>query len=151
MTAPLAFSLGEALPLSAERHPDKACFLFPDGTEQSFALTNSRVNRLVSALRAQGIGRGDRLAGLALDSHRYGEIVPARPQPGAVYLPLNYRLMRPEVDVFLERGEAVALFHDARYSGLSGIAERHPSLRLVVEMETAFDALLETGQDVEPP
>ncbi|GAA4698632.1 fatty acid--CoA ligase [Pseudonocardia yuanmonensis] len=152
MTAPLAFSLGEALPLSAERHPDKACFLFPDGTEHSFALTNSRVNRLVSALQAHGIGRGDRLAVLALDSHRYVEIVLACLKLGAVFMPLNYRLMRPEVDVFLERGRAVAMFHDARYSGLlSGLAERHPSLRLVVELETDFDPLLETGRDVEPP
>jgi acyl-CoA synthetase (AMP-forming)/AMP-acid ligase II len=152
MTAPLAFALGEALPLSAERHPDKACFLFPDGTEHSFALTNSRVNRLVSALRAHGIGHGDRLAVLALDSHRYVEIVLACLKLGAVYMPLNYRLMRPEVDVFLERGQAVAMFHDARYADLlAGLAERHPSLRLVVEMETDFDALLETGQDVEPP
>ncbi|WP_181781606.1 class I adenylate-forming enzyme family protein [Pseudonocardia pini] len=152
MTAPLAFTLGEALPQSAARHPDKACFLFPDGTEQSFALTNSRVNRLVSALRAQGIGRGDRLAVLALDSHRYVEIVLACLKVGAVYLPLNYRLMRPEVDVFLDRAQPVAMFHDARYAGLlAGLTERHPSLRLVVELETGFDPLLETGEDLEPP
>ncbi|MEU7818122.1 AMP-binding protein [Pseudonocardia sp. NPDC049154] len=152
MTAPLAFSLGEALPLSAARHPDKAAFLFPDGTEHSFALTNSRVNKLVSALQAHGIGRGDRLAVLALDSHRYVEIVLACLKLGAVYMPLNYRLMRPEVDVFLERGQAVAMFHDARYADLlAGIADQHPSLRLVIEMETAFDGFVETGQDVEPP
>lgn len=152
MTAPLAFSLGEALPLSAARHPDKACFLFPDGTEQSFAATNSRVNRLVSALAAQGIGHGDRVAVLALDSHRYVEIVLACLKAGVVYLPLNYRLMRPEVDVFLERGQAVALFHDARYADLlAGVADRHPSLRLTIELETEFDAFLETGADREPP
>ena len=152
MTAPLAFSLGEALPLSAARHPDKAAFLFPDGTEHSFALTNSRVNKLVSALQAQGIGRGDRLAVLALDSHRYVEIVLACLKLGAVYMPLNYRLLRPEVDVFLERGQAVAMFHDARYADLlAGIADQYPSLRLVIEMETAFDGFVETGQDVEPP
>lgn len=152
MTAPLAFALGEALPMTAARHPDKACFLFQDGTEQSFAATNSRVNRLVSALAAQGIGRGDRVAVLALDSHRYVEIVLACLKAGVVYLPLNYRLMRPEVDVFLERGQAVALFHDARYAGLlAGVADRHPSLRLTIELETGFDAFLETGADREPP
>lgn len=152
MTAPLAFSLGEALPLSAARHPDKACFLFPDGSEHSFARTNSRVNKLVSALQGQGIGRGDRVAVLALDSHRYVEIVLACLKLGAVYMPLNYRLMRPEVDVFLQRGQAVALFHDARYAGLlEGVAEQHAPLRLVIEMESGFDAFLETGRDVEPP
>ncbi|MCW2504162.1 MAG: hypothetical protein JWO79_2446 [Actinomycetia bacterium] len=151
----LSISLGEALPLSAARFPDRACFLFPDGSEHSFSETNSRVNQLVSALRANGIGRGDRLAVLALDSHRYVEIVLAALKLGAVYVPLNYRLMRPEVDVLLERARPVALFYDDRYAPLlAGVAEQHPSIRMFLRLDgtpSEFDALLETGTDVEPP
>src|SRR5215211_3546772 len=97
----LRISLGEMLPLSARRSPDKPAFLFPDGGVQSFAETNSRVNRLVSALREAGVGHGDRIAVLALDSARYMEVVLAAAKTGAVFVPLNYRLMRPEVDVLL--------------------------------------------------
>ena len=154
MTAPagLTISLGEALPLSAARYPDRAAFLFPDGSSHSFALTNSRVNKLVSALRAQGVGRGDRLAVFALDSHRYVELVLACLKLGAMYVPLNYRLQRSEVDVLLDRSKPVALFHDPRYADLlAGAGEQHASLRLVVQLDSAFDDLLETGTDVEPP
>jgi acyl-CoA synthetase (AMP-forming)/AMP-acid ligase II len=157
MTAPagLTISLGEALPLSAARFPDRACFAFPDGSEHSFALTNSRVNQLVSALRTQGVGRGDRLAVFALDSHRYVEIVLACLKLGAVYVPLNYRLARSEVEVLLGRAKPVGLFFDERYAELlAGVGEQHPSLRLVVQLDGAagsFEELLATGTDVEPP
>jgi acyl-CoA synthetase (AMP-forming)/AMP-acid ligase II len=155
----LGVSLGEMLTLSARRSPDKAAFLFPDGSSQSFAETNSRVNRLVSALRDAGIGHGDRLAVLGLDSSRYMEVVLAAAKTGAVFVPLNYRLTRPEVDVLLARSTPVALFSDARYGDLlAGVGEAHPSLRLVVtfdarpgEAESEFDRLVASGADVEPP
>ena len=151
----LAITLGEMLPLSARRTPDKPAFLFADGGSQTFAETDSRVNRLVSALGQAGVGRGDRVALLALDSHRYMEVVLACAKTGAVFVPLNYRLTRPEVDVLLRRSEPVALFSDARYAGLlDGVAAAHPSLRLTVTLDGAdgeYERLLATGDDVEPP
>jgi acyl-CoA synthetase (AMP-forming)/AMP-acid ligase II len=156
--AGLGITLGEFLPISAERTPDKAAFLFPDGGSLSFAETNTRVNRLVSALREAGMGHGDRVAVFALDSHRYMEVVLALAKMGAVLVPLNYRLTRPEADVLLDRSGPVALFFDARYAELlDGVSEAHPSLRLVVafdargeERESEYERLLGTGEDVEP-
>lgn len=151
----LGISLGEALPLSAARFGDRDCFRYPDGTAFTFAATNARVNRLVSALCALGVGRGDRLAVLALDSHRYVEIVAATLKLGAVYVPLNYRLARAEVDVLLDRARPVVLFHERRYTELlDGVAERHPSLRLVAAMDgepSPYEDLLTTGTEAEPP
>ncbi|MGY1810053.1 class I adenylate-forming enzyme family protein [Blastococcus sp. SYSU D00669] len=148
----LRISLGEMLPLSARRHPDKPAFLFADGGAQSFAETNSRVNRLVSALGDAGVRKGDRVAVLALDSHRYMEVVLACAKTGAVFVPLNYRLTRPEVDVLLGRSEPVALFSDPRYADLlAGVTDAHPSLRLAVTLDEEFERLLASGADVEPP
>jgi acyl-CoA synthetase (AMP-forming)/AMP-acid ligase II len=152
-------TLGELLTLSARRVPDKPGFLFPDGSALSFAEINSRVNRLVSALRDAGVGKGDRLAVFALDSAQYMEIVLAAAKTGAVFVPLNYRLTRPEVDVLLARSTPVALFHDARYADLlAGVADAHPSLRAVVtldarpgEAQSEFERLVASGADVEPP
>jgi acyl-CoA synthetase (AMP-forming)/AMP-acid ligase II len=157
-TEGLGTTIGEFLSQSAQRAPERPCFAFADGSTHSFATTNSRVNRLVSALRAEGIGRGDRLAVYALDSHRYMEIVLACMKLGALYVPLNYRLQRAEVDVLLRRAAPVALFHDVRYRDLlAGVAEEHPSLRLVVELDagdtesgSAYDDLGAAGADVEP-
>jgi acyl-CoA synthetase (AMP-forming)/AMP-acid ligase II len=155
-TDQLGITLGEMLPLSARKHPDRACFLFPDGGQQSFAETNERVNRLVSALGAAGVGPGDRLAVFALDSHRYMEIILAAMKTGAVYVPLNYRLQRAEVDVLLGFARPVMLFHDAQYGDLlAGVAEDHPSLRHTVVLDDpgpgGYEALLGGGEPVEPP
>lgn len=152
----LGITLGEMLPLTARKHPDRACFLFPDGSEQSFAETNERVNRLVSALRGCGVAAGDRLAVFALDSHRYMEVILASMKLGAVYVPLNYRLQRTEVDVLLERSQPVMLLHDDQYADLlKGVDEQHSSLRRVVVLDDpgpdGYEALLASGDAVEPP
>jgi acyl-CoA synthetase (AMP-forming)/AMP-acid ligase II len=94
-------SLGEFITMTAKNKPGAPCFVFADGSAQTFAQTNARVNRLVSALRAEGIKRGDRLAVFSLDSHCYVEIVLAALKLGAVYVPLNYRLRRGEIDTLV--------------------------------------------------
>jgi acyl-CoA synthetase (AMP-forming)/AMP-acid ligase II len=67
--------LGEAITMTARNKPDAPNFVFADGSAHTFAQTNARVNQLTSALRAEGVKRGDRLAVFSLDSHRYVEIV----------------------------------------------------------------------------
>lgn len=155
----LGVSLGENITLSALREPDKPCLIFPDGSHHTYAQTNARVNRLVAAVREHGIGRGDRLAVFALDSHRYVEIILAALKLGAVYVPLNYRLRRAEVDVLVARAEPVALFYDVRYEELlTGIAEEHPALRLTCALDARageasceYEDLLAGGHEGEPP
>src|ERR1700722_7982763 len=157
LAARLQVSLGEALPLSAARHPAKRCFAFPDGSALTFGEVNSRVNRLASALSARGVGKGDHPAGFGLDSHRYVEVVLAALKLGAVYVPLNYRLTRPEVNVLVGRSQPVALFHDARYGELlDGIDDQFASIRfrLVFDGTSAADSyehFLTEGRDIEPP
>lgn len=155
MGARMQISLGESVTMTARRAPDAPSFLFPDGTSHTFAQTNARVNRLVSALRAHGVGRGDRLAVFSLDSHRYVEIVLAALKLGAVYVPLNYRLRRGEVDTLVGRAAPVAFFYDVRYADLlRDLPAAHPSIRLFVTMngdDPEYEALLTTGSEAEPP
>lgn len=155
----MQISLGEGIALTARNRPDHASFVFGDGSHHTFAETNSRVNRLVSALRDNGIGRGDRVGVFALDSHRYVEIVLAAAKLGATYMPLNYRLRRSELDVLLHRSAPVAFFYDSRYADLvEGVPEQHPSIRLHLALDdradgtpSEFDAFVSAGRDVEPP
>ena len=159
MGARTQISLGESITMTARRMPDAPSFLFPDGTSHTFAQTNARVNRLVSALRAHGVGRGDRLAVFSLDSHRYVEIVLAALKLGAVYVPLNYRLRRGEVDTLVGRAAPVAFFYDVRYADLlRDLPAAHKSIRLFLTMngsidggDPEFEALLATGSEAEPP
>lgn len=145
------------LTLSAERERDKAAFILPDGSAQSFETTNARVNQLVDALRREGLARGDRIAVLALDSHRYMELVLACMKSGIAYVPLNYRLMPGEIDTLLGRAQPQAVFTDTRYrTVIDGLRERHPGIRLWLtfdgddEPHGSYEAFIATGSQREP-
>jgi acyl-CoA synthetase (AMP-forming)/AMP-acid ligase II len=146
-------TLGEALTHSAERHPDKPFFRFPDGSYMTFGEVNSRVNRLVSALRARGVAKGDRIALFARDSHRYAEVMLAAVKMGAPYVPLNYRLTRAEADALIGRTEPTVLMFDARYAELLADSARLTPHAFELDGEdpaSSYEALLASGEDVEP-
>ena len=155
----MQISLGESITNTARNTPDRASFQFTDGSIHTFEQTNARVNRLVSALSANGIGKGDRIAVFALDHNQYVEIVLAAAKLGATYVPLNYRLKRNEVDILLDRSAPVAFFYDARYADLlAGVLEQHGSIKLGVCIDgplpgdiVGYEDLLASGVEVEPP
>jgi acyl-CoA synthetase (AMP-forming)/AMP-acid ligase II len=93
----ISVGVGEWITLSAQRHPDKPCFVYVDGSHHTFGEIDGRVNRLANTLRAEGFARGDRIAVLALDSHRSIETILAAMKIGATSMPLNWRLTRGEV------------------------------------------------------
>jgi acyl-CoA synthetase (AMP-forming)/AMP-acid ligase II len=149
----VSLSIGEWITLTAERYPDAACFMYPDAPSHTFAEVNTRVNRLAHAMTANGVRARDRVAILALDSHRYAETVLATIKIGAVFMPINWRLSAQEVATLADRGQPVALFHSHRY------ADRVPdirSVRLVVDLDDVdgrsktYEDLLSTGSDAEP-
>jgi acyl-CoA synthetase (AMP-forming)/AMP-acid ligase II len=87
------------------------------------------------------------------------EIVLAALKLGAVYVPLNYRLRRGEVDTLVGRAAPVAFFYDVRYADLlRDLPAAHKSIRLFLTMngsidggDPEFEALLATGSEAEPP
>ena len=149
---------GTFLKLSAERYPDRACFVFGDGSEQTFAETNSRVNRLADALRATGVAKGDRVAVVATDSGGYVEVLLACMKLGATYVPLNNRLQEAELLTLLDRAEPKALFASARYLDVCRrLAPQVPSVLLLGAFDgeradgvVPFEELVASGEDVEP-
>jgi acyl-CoA synthetase (AMP-forming)/AMP-acid ligase II len=143
--------MGDYLRLSALRAPDSPCFVHGDGTRQSFAETNSRVNRLADAFAAAGIGRGDRIAVLAVDSVAYYELILASMKLGATYVPLNNRLAEGEVETLVRRAGPAALFVSSRYLGMArAVVARVGGIRLFAHIDEEFEALVASGADVEP-
>ena len=61
------------------------------GVRLTYAETWSRCRRLAGALTRLGVQPGDRVAILALNSHRYLEVYLAVPASGRVVVPLNTR------------------------------------------------------------
>jgi len=73
-----------------------------------------RVARLAGALRSLGIGAGDRVAALALNSDRYLEYYAAVPWAGAVVVPLNTRWSAQEnIFALRDSGAKVLMIDDA--------------------------------------
>src|SRR5215211_3974973 len=73
-----------------------------------WAESAARVARLAGGLGTLGIGRGDRVAILALNSDRYFELLFAVPMAGAVLVPVNTRLAPPEIAHILRDSGAKA-------------------------------------------
>lgn len=68
-----------------------------------------RCDRLVSALAAQGIGEGDRVAAVCANSHVMLELHQAVPARGALLVSINIRLSFDEMAFILEHSGARAL------------------------------------------
>ncbi len=71
-----------------------------------------RTDALARSLAALGVKRGDRVAVLMLNCHRYLELYYACGRMGAVIVPLNYRLARPEIVFILNDSESKILVVD---------------------------------------
>src|SRR5262245_1285129 len=81
----------------------------------TYAETFSRVRRLAGALKRRGVTPGTRVAALHTNSHRYVEAYYATAMLGGVFVPVNYRAKRPELEHMLRSSEAEILFVGERY------------------------------------
>lgn len=89
-----------------------------------------RVYRLASALRAEGVKKGDRVALFGPNSHEILEAHMAVPQIGAVLVPINIRLSPGEVGYILDHSGATALIASAELAAVAGpAAAQAPSLQ----------------------
>jgi long-chain acyl-CoA synthetase len=118
---------------------------------------NARVNRLVHVLAERGVRKGDRVAILALNDHRYLESYWALAKLGAIAVPLNYRLVERELAALLEHSEPAGMIAGAAYVEPALRArEQITSLRWVIALQGAvpgtdpYEALLASGSPEEP-
>ncbi|GAA4056133.1 acyl-CoA synthetase [Nonomuraea soli] len=72
-----------------------------DGGHTTYGELADRVNRLAAELRRRGVDQGDRVAYLGPNHPAAVETFFAAGLIGAVYLPLNIRLSRPELDYII--------------------------------------------------
>jgi acyl-CoA synthetase (AMP-forming)/AMP-acid ligase II len=103
--------------IQARNTPNGRCFVTEHGAT-TFGEVNARVNRVAGQLARLGVGKGDRVALFATDSPQYIETLLACLKLGAVYVPLNYRLARPELQTLLRAADAKVLFFSDRYTDM---------------------------------
>ncbi len=90
-----------------------------DGRGVTFAELQDRVNRLVGVFQSLGVGKGDRVAMMALNSAEFVETYYACAKLGAVFVPVNYRLKQDELVYMCNNSEAVVLLVGERYLSLA--------------------------------
>lgn len=109
--------LTQGLHRAVQQNPDGVMSICGDRT-RTFAEGADRVARLAAALRQLGVGEGDRVAILALNSDRYLEYVLAVPWAGATLNPVNIRWSPAEIAYSLEDSETAVLLVDDVFAAM---------------------------------
>jgi acyl-CoA synthetase (AMP-forming)/AMP-acid ligase II len=116
---------------SIERNHDRLGFI--DGTYRAtFAQHIDRVGRMCDGLRRLGVGRGDRFAVMALNSHSFLELYHAAFLGAGVINPLNLRLAPKELAYILGDSESRVCFTDAPFAGVIDSVRKEAGIEHVV-------------------
>ncbi|MDP6690993.1 MAG: AMP-binding protein, partial [Alphaproteobacteria bacterium] len=81
----------------------------------TYAQFLERCDRWSSALQALGVGKGDRVAYIAPNTHSHLEGYYAVPQIGAVLVPINYRLLPEDFEYIIDHCGAKVVCADPDY------------------------------------
>jgi len=121
----------EFLMIASSVVPDRTAMVC-SGNARTFAEMQERVNRLANALQAMGVGKGDKISVMGLNSMEYVEVYYACAKLGAVFVPLNYRAKKEELAYLCNNSETSVLFVGERYLDLT--ASIKPELTTVKHM-----------------
>jgi acyl-CoA synthetase (AMP-forming)/AMP-acid ligase II len=98
-------NLGQNLKVNAIKFPNtialkerERAFTYPE--------TNNRVNRLAHSLLSLGLNKGDKVAVLLESSIEIVEVYLATAKTGLVIVPINFRLIGPEVAYIVNNSDA---------------------------------------------
>jgi acyl-CoA synthetase (AMP-forming)/AMP-acid ligase II len=152
-------TLGQMLSVHARLTPER---LGASDLERSmtFRLWNARACRLANALLGLGLEKGDRVAVLAYNCVEWAEIYAATAKAGLVAVPINFRLVGPEIRFIVTNAEAAALIVQDELAGIVeevradlGLAEGrviHFGLGKCPKGYWDYEAFLAAANDTEP-
>ncbi len=122
----------QALHRRLQQDPDGPLTVF-NGRVCTVAQSADRVARLAAALNTAGVGDGDRVGMLSLNSDRFHEFLLAVPWAGAVVNPVNIRWSPAEIAYSLMDCDTRVLLVDDAFASLTGeLRERAPNLKTVI-------------------
>jgi acyl-CoA synthetase (AMP-forming)/AMP-acid ligase II len=97
--------------------PDRPAVIF-DGKTITFEGLAERVNRLANGLSEMGVGAGDRVATMQVNTNQCIEAYFAAAQLDAIYVPINFRAKTDELAQMLEIAQPTCLLLGERYLSL---------------------------------
>jgi acyl-CoA synthetase (AMP-forming)/AMP-acid ligase II len=105
------------------------------GRERTWRELNARVARQAGALQGLGLGEGDRVAVLSLNSDNYYETIFGIPWAGCCIVPLNTRWALPENRYAIsDSGARVLMFDDAFTEQAQALLDDVDSLEVAIYM-----------------
>ncbi len=117
-------------------------------TRYTWKECEQRTDRLARGLAALGIARGDRVAVLMLNCHRYFELYYACARMGAVMVPLNIRLARAEIVFILNDSESKALIVDKTFEPYAVGRDTFDTVKHVISTSDEIPAAMESYEDL---
>ncbi|MSQ41532.1 MAG: hypothetical protein EXR65_00610 [Dehalococcoidia bacterium] len=129
----------EFLTIASMMVPDRQALSDPDGSCTYMELA-SRVNKLTSAFRTLGVGKGQCVGVMAVNSTAFVEIYYATSAVGGTFVPLNYRAKTEELSYMINAAGVNLLFIAQRYYPLlQEIRMLVPRLQHVIPLDFEID------------
>jgi len=107
--------MAEVIAKRVAANPNGAALIDPHGTT-TWAKLEERVNRLINALRARGIGPGSTIAAMVGNRREYYEVILAAMHAGVACVLVNWHWTADEVAYVLDNSDASLFVADAAYS-----------------------------------
>ncbi|MET7392045.1 AMP-binding protein [Dactylosporangium sp. NPDC005572] len=132
----------DLLLFGVRRTPDKVCVAQGDAS-LTFAQVHGRAGRAGAVLQAHGVRRGDRVALLAANELQFLELQVACQRIGAAFVPVNFRLARPEIEALVADCRPVVMIHGPGYGAAADGLDIPHTLHLGQDgVGTSYDAAL---------
>jgi len=144
-------------PLTPLSFLKRSAFVFPDKTAViyknqrcTYSEFNARVNRLASALKKEGIQKGDKVAFMCPNTPPMLEAHFGVPLAGAVLVSINIRLSSQEIAYILRHSDTKILFVDCEFAGvIKPVIDEIPNIKLIVNIDDGVGEKLLSGLDYE--
>jgi acyl-CoA synthetase (AMP-forming)/AMP-acid ligase II len=151
-------NLGQILKVNAKKFPNTVAL---KDSERAFTYpeTNKRVNKLAHGLLSLGLEKGDKVAVLLENSVEIVEVYLATAKTGLVIVPINFRLIGPDIEYIVNNSDAKAFIaHDEFTPTVDSIKANlgniSPDHYVVVGEETKgyreYEAFLQEAPEDEP-
>ncbi len=141
----MEFNLADLFEAAVDAYPERE-YLVADGKRRTYAEMEARANQLAHYLAAHGIGPGDHVGIYSYNSVEWVETAWAVFKLRAIWININYRYVKDELQYLLTNADLQALVYQREFSPLvAALLPELPDLRQTLVIEDGSDAVVAPG------